>query len=106
MLGLGIRWPVLPVSGLTAMDHALLPWWGQALDYLKHLAMPLFIYVFGGLAGSSRYMRSAMLEVLRQDYVLTARAKGLSERVVIYRHALRNALCYRSSPSWACPCRG
>ncbi|MCX5853012.1 MAG: ABC transporter permease, partial [Deltaproteobacteria bacterium] len=45
-----------------------------------------------GLAGLSRYMRSNMLEVIRQDYIMTARAKGLSERAVIYRHALRNAL--------------
>ena len=47
---------------------------------------------FGGLAGLSRYMRANMLEVIRQDYIMTARAKGLSERVVIYKHALRNAL--------------
>ena len=50
------------------------------------------ITILGGLAGFSRYMRSNMLEVIRQDYILTARAKGLSERVVIYKHALRNAL--------------
>jgi peptide/nickel transport system permease protein len=54
--------------------------------------MPVFVSAFGGLAGFSRYMRSNMLEVIRQDYILTARAKGLSERVVIYKHALRNAL--------------
>jgi peptide/nickel transport system permease protein len=47
---------------------------------------------FGGLAGFSRYVRNNMLEVMRQDYIRTARAKGLSERVVIYKHALRNAL--------------
>jgi len=92
MLLFGIVWPVLPVSGITSMDHALMPWWKQLLDLCAHLAMPMFIYVFGGLAGMSRYMRSSMLEVLRQDYILTARAKGLSERAVIYGHALRNAL--------------
>jgi peptide/nickel transport system permease protein len=54
--------------------------------------MPVFVSAFGGLAGFSRYMRSNMLEVIRQDYILTARAKGLSERSVIYKHALRNAL--------------
>jgi peptide/nickel transport system permease protein len=58
----------------------------------RHLILPIFISAFGGLAGFSRYMRSNMLEVIRQDYILTARAKGLSERVVIYKHALRNAL--------------
>nr|WP_279343248.1 ABC transporter permease [Fundidesulfovibrio terrae] len=92
MLGLGIAWPVLPISGLTSLDHAQMPWWRQIQDVCAHLAMPMFIYVFGGLAGMSRYMRSAMLEVLRQDYILTARAKGLPESAVIYRHALRNAL--------------
>jgi peptide/nickel transport system permease protein len=54
--------------------------------------MPLFIYTFGSLAGMSRFMRSSMLEVLRQDYILTARAKGLGLGTVIFRHALRNAL--------------
>ncbi|GFK92827.1 Dipeptide transport system permease protein DppB [Fundidesulfovibrio magnetotacticus] len=92
MLGLGIAWPVLPISGVTSLDHATLSPPARAWDIIRHLALPMFIYVFGGLAGMSRYMRSAMLEVLRQDYILTARAKGLSERAVIYRHALRNAL--------------
>jgi peptide/nickel transport system permease protein len=50
------------------------------------------VSAFGGLAGMSRYMRSNMLEVIRQDYITTARAKGLDERAVIFRHALRNAL--------------
>ena len=92
MLLLGIVWPVLPISGITSLDHARLDWWGRTADICSHLAIPMFIYVFGGLAGMSRYMRSSMLEALRQDYILTARAKGLPERLVIYRHALRNAL--------------
>lgn len=62
------------------------------LDRVAHLILPVFVSAIGGLAGFSRYMRSNMLEVVRQDYILTARAKGLSERVVIYKHALRNAL--------------
>lgn len=92
MLLFGIIWPILPVSGISSLDHARLPWWGQILDTCRHLVLPMFIYVFGGLAGMSRYMRSSMLEVLRQDYILTARAKGLTEHAVIYGHALRNAL--------------
>ena len=55
-------------------------------------AIRSYYAAFGGLAGFSRYMRSNMLEVIRQDYILTARAKGLPERAVIYKHALRNAL--------------
>jgi peptide/nickel transport system permease protein len=54
--------------------------------------MPVLVASFGSLAGLSRYMRSSMLNVIGQDYITTARAKGLSERVVIYKHALRNAL--------------
>jgi peptide/nickel transport system permease protein len=54
--------------------------------------LPVLVSAFGGLAGFSRYMRSNMLEVIGQDYILTARAKGLSERLVVLRHALRNAL--------------
>ncbi|MFQ6118853.1 MAG: ABC transporter permease, partial [Methanosarcinales archaeon] len=61
-------------------------------DYLKHLIIPAFVLGTAGMAGLTRYVRASMLEVLREDYIRTARAKGLSERVVIYKHALKNAL--------------
>jgi len=61
-------------------------------DHLKHLILPVSILAFGWVAYLFRLVRSSMLEVLRQDYIVTARAKGLKERVVIYKHALRNAL--------------
>ncbi|MGC8605854.1 MAG: ABC transporter permease, partial [Desulfomonilaceae bacterium] len=64
----------------------------QVFDICKHLILPIFVSAFGGLAGMSRYMRSNMLEVIRQDYITTARAKGLDERTVIFKHAFRNAL--------------
>lgn len=92
MLYFGIHLGWLPISGLTSMDYARLGPWDKLIDLARHLALPIFIYTFGSLAGMSRFMRSAMLEVLRQDYILTARAKGLSEFSVIYKHALRNAL--------------
>jgi peptide/nickel transport system permease protein len=92
MLAFGIQFPILPISGLTSLDYAQFSPWGKFLDLCRHLALPIFLYTFGSLAGMSRFMRASMLEVLRQDFVLTARAKGLSERVVVYRHALRNAL--------------
>src|SRR5207247_5345243 len=57
-----------------------------------HLILPITVATFGGLAGFSRYMRQSMLEVIRQDYVQSARAKGLPESVVIGKHALRNAM--------------
>lgn len=64
----------------------------SAADYVVHLVLPVMMLTLVYLAGWSRFMRSSMLEVLRQDYVRTARAKGLSERVVIVKHAARNAL--------------
>ena len=88
----GVRLGWLPVSGLKSLGYDYLSWGGQLLDRVAHLILPVFISAIGGLAGFSRYMRSNMLEVIRQDYILTARAKGLSERVVVYKHALRNAL--------------
>lgn len=90
LFGIHLQW--LPLSGLTSLDHAAMTPLGKAWDILTHLAMPIFIYTFGSLAGLSRFMRASMLEVLRQDYILTARAKGLPVRTVIFRHALRNAL--------------
>ncbi len=62
------------------------------LDVGRHLALPLLTLSYVGLASFVRYTRSSMLEVVRQDYIRTARAKGLNEKIVIYRHALRNAL--------------
>ena len=89
---LGVRLGLLPIAGIKSLGFEYLGWSGKVMDILRHLLLPVFISAFGGLAGFSRYMRSNMLEVVRQDYILTARAKGLSERVVIYKHALRNAL--------------
>jgi peptide/nickel transport system permease protein len=88
----GVRFGLLPISGLRSLDHDSLSFLGKGIDLGRHLLLPIFVSTFGGLAGFSRYMRSNMLEVIRQDYILTARAKGLSEQSVIFRHALRNAL--------------
>ncbi|MDH7499212.1 MAG: ABC transporter permease [candidate division NC10 bacterium] len=88
--GVHLGW--LPISGLKSMNYYHLGPWGKFMDRVGHLLLPVLVGAFGGLAGFSRYMRSNMLEVIRQDYIRTARAKGLSERVVIYKHALRNAL--------------
>ncbi|MBW2560467.1 MAG: ABC transporter permease [Deltaproteobacteria bacterium] len=90
LFGVDLGW--LPISGIRSLNYEYLPPLAAALDLLKHLILPVLLSAFGGLAGLSRYMRSNMLEVIRQDYITTARAKGLSERVVIYKHALRNAL--------------
>lgn len=92
MIFFGIDLDWLPISGLRSLNYEYLPPVESFLDLAKHLILPVSLAAFGGLAGLSRYMRSNMLEVIRQDYITTARAKGLSERVVIYKHALRNAL--------------
>lgn len=92
MDSLGVRLGLFPIAGLKSIGHEYLSWGGRLWDLVHHLILPVFVSAFGGLAGFSRYMRSNMLEVIRQDYILTARAKGLAERTVIYRHALRNAL--------------
>ncbi|MCX5836218.1 MAG: ABC transporter permease [Deltaproteobacteria bacterium] len=90
LFGVHLGW--LPISGIRSLNFEYLPPGTAFLDLIKHLILPVLLSAFGGLAGLSRYMRSNMLEVIRQDYIMTARAKGLSERVVIYKHALRNAL--------------
>lgn len=92
MIFFGIHLGWLPISGLRSLNYEYLNVWNQLIDLAKHLVLPVFVSAFGGLAGLSRYMRANMLEVIRQDYIMTARAKGLSERDVIYRHALHNAL--------------
>ena len=88
----GIDLKLLPISGLTSMGYEHFSSWEKFLDLARHLTLPIMVYTVGSLAGMSRYMRSCMLEVLRQDYMLTARAKGLSNYQVIVHHGLRNAL--------------
>lgn len=90
LFGVKLAW--LPISGLHSLGSEGLSFFRWIWDLARHLLLPISVATFGSLAGLSRYMRSTMLEVIRQDYITTARAKGLSERVVIYRHALRNAL--------------
>jgi len=88
--GVYLDW--LPISGLTSLNFGQLTFWQKVQDLGAHVTLPVLVAAFGGLAGMSRYMRGNMLEVIRQDYITTARAKGLPERVVIFKHALRNAL--------------
>ncbi len=90
LFGVHLHW--LPISQLKSMNFDSLSMAGKIWDLIKHLMLPIFVSAFGGLAADSRFMRSSMLEVIRQDYVTVARAKGLPERTVIYRHAFRNAL--------------
>ena len=89
---LASRSQVLPPGGLRSLDHDRMTPAGQLLDYARHLVIPVTVLTFGALASLQRVTRGNMLEVLRQQYVTTARAKGLSETTVIYKHALRNAV--------------
>ncbi len=79
--------PMFPVGGLNTQGKS-----GEILDTLWHLVLPVTALSFGWIAWYSRFLRSTMLDVMHEDYVRTARAKGLVERLVIYKHALRNAI--------------
>ncbi len=84
---------IFPTGGIRSVFHSE-QWslWRRIADYVWHLTLPMVVYTYSSFAFISRQMRSAMLEVLRQDYIRTAYAKGLSGRVVIWKHALRNSL--------------
>ncbi len=83
---------ILPLGGMHSVDFSNFSLWGQIVDVLKHLIIPAVVISTASLAGLQRIMRGNMLEVLGQQYILTARAKGLPEHKVIYTHALRNAI--------------
>ncbi len=83
---------LLPLQGLTSVDHDTLSWVGKVLDLAWHLVLPTIALCVFSVGGLMRYMRNNLLEVLRADYVKTARAKGVVERRVIFRHAVRNAI--------------
>ena len=82
----------VPVIGMRTFGLEEAPGLFKFLDRVWHLTLPAIVSAVGGMAVLSRYVRSQMLEVIHQDYMRTARAKGLSEDQVIYRHGLRNAL--------------
>jgi peptide/nickel transport system permease protein len=90
--GGGDFWNVFPTYGLTSSGSANWSTWERLQDFALHLVLPITCMTYYTLAVLSRYMRASMLEVIRQDFIRTARAKGLSERLVVYRHALRNSL--------------
>ncbi len=83
---------VLPLGGIHAVSYREMNWVGQWLDLLKHLVIPTIAISLGAIASLQRVMRGNLLEVLRQQYILCARAKGLPEHRVVYHHALRNAV--------------
>ncbi len=93
MMIFGVKLQLLPISGLhSTIGYDEMSLLQKILDWAKHLICPLFVATFGGMAGVLRYVRNSTYEVLKSDFILFARAKGLPERVIIYKHALRNAL--------------
>jgi len=92
LLMLAARTGWFPVGGMRSLDYDDLTAWGRFLDIAHHLVLPALVVGLIPLASRMRQMRSNLLDVLRLDYVTTARAKGLDERVVVFKHALRNAL--------------
>ena len=85
-------WLNLPTGGMTAWYHDELGFWAQVWDYIRHLILPTIVLATATMAGWMRQMRGQMMDALSADYVRTARSKGLSERIVLYKHALRNAI--------------
>lgn len=92
MYWLGVMNDWFPISGLHSLNYENLSTWGKLKDSVSHLFMPVIIPSVTGLAGITLFIKNGMLDVLFQDYITTARSKGLSERKVVYTHALRNAL--------------
>ncbi|MEK2644010.1 ABC transporter permease subunit [Bdellovibrio sp. BCCA] len=83
---------MFPIGGFQSDDYESLTTMGKILDRAHHFVLPLICYMIGGFTELSILMRNSMLDVVKSDFVRTARAKGLSEKVVIFKHALRNAL--------------
>jgi peptide/nickel transport system permease protein len=88
----GGLWPLFPLKGIYPENTWGLGTWSIIYDTARHYVLPVFCLSYAGFAGLSRYARASMIEVVRQDYIRSARAKGLPEHIVILKHAFRNAL--------------
>ncbi len=82
----------LPINGMTSIMYDFLSPMGKVLDVLKHLLVPAIVLGTASMANLTRQMRGQMIDAMRSDYIRTARSKGLKERKVVYKHALRNAI--------------
>ncbi|SNZ02611.1 peptide/nickel transport system permease protein [Persephonella hydrogeniphila] len=92
LLFVAVKTGIFPTGGATSPDYDQLSIWGKIADRLWHVSLPAFVLAIGSLAGLVRLVRSAMIESLQSEYVMFARARGLPEKEVIYKHALKNAL--------------
>jgi microcin C transport system permease protein len=92
LFGGGSFWEVFPLRGLTSDNWEQLSWFGKAMDYLWHMVLPVTAMVVGNFAVMTMLTKNSFIEELRKQYVLTARAKGLGENAVMYKHVFRNAI--------------
>ncbi|MDN0074318.1 ABC transporter permease subunit [Crenobacter sp. SG2303] len=92
LFGGGSFFELFPLRGLTSDNWATLPWWHKITDYLWHITLPITASVVGNLAVMTLLTKNVFLEEIRRQYVYTARAKGLAERTILYKHVFRNAL--------------
>ncbi len=92
ILFFGVKLRMLPFHGMESMDARDLGFFSYWWDRLLHMVLPVVCLTYGSLAYLSRFVRGSSLEVIRQDYIRTARAKGLDEKGIVYRHVLRNTM--------------
>ena len=92
ILGVSLHLDLLPASGMHSPMAQFMSTWWYLVDLVEHMILPVFVLGVASAAATGRYMRGSLLEVINQDYIRTARAKGLSEFLVIGKHAFRNAL--------------
>ena len=92
LFGGGSFWDVFPLRGIISDNWYELPWYSQVLDYLWHMVLPIIASVIGSFAVMTMLTKNSFIEEIRKQYVLTARAKGLSENTVLYKHVFRNAV--------------
>lgn len=92
LFGGGSFWKIFPLRGLVSDHWDMLPWYAQILDYLWHMVLPITALMVGSFAVMTQLTKNSFLEEVRKQYVLTARAKGLSEHAVLYKHVFRNAV--------------
>ena len=92
LFGGGSFWDLFPLRGLTSDNWETLTWFGKMTDYLWHITLPVISLVVGSFAVMTILTKNSFLEEIRKQYVLTARAKGLTENTILYKHIFRNAM--------------
>lgn len=88
----GSFWNVFPIRGIVSENWASLPWYQQIFDYIWHITLPITALAVGAFATSTLLVKNSFIDEIRKQYVITARAKGLTERGVLYGHVFRNAM--------------